>query len=644
MLRLTGLPRSGSMVGWMNGMTREKRIQSSTPILAVIAIGAIVLALYFAQQVMIPLSLAALLAFLLATPIRRVERLGIKRVPAVLLVVLIAFSLIFLLGWVVGRQVYDLANDAGRYKDEIAQKVQSLRNSGTGFGSKFERIGKEIEKASDSATKPASVAAVQPSENSDPGATAANPIYTVVVPSSESPMRVLATYLGLALGPLGTSGVVLVFVIFILLEREDLRDRLIWLISQGNYTVTTKALDDAATRIGRYMVAQSVVNGTYGVVVAIGLWVIGMTLGHGQTFPSFVLWGLLCAVMRFLPYVGPWVAILFPLAISLAVFPGFSVFVATGALLAAVEVFSVNVMEPWLYGSSTGLSTVAIMTSAVFWTWLWGPIGLLLSTPMTVCLVVVGTHVSRLRFLSVMLGDQPALPPAVGFYQRLLAGDRREAESVARAAVAKQGLEHAADRVIIPALRMARRDRAHDLLSATAENLLLDQTQQIIAAMDLHTSAGSEQQPLIVCCPSHHRAEELTLRLFSAPGCRVEVVSTRLLPTDVEKLIERDRPASVFVAVLPPGGLVQARYLCRRLRRRFTDLPIVVGYWGRSKNFDRLLVKLRAAGATYVTTSMEQSQTQFKALLASVQPSLAGSPSTSEVHQSPALAGPVPIS
>jgi predicted PurR-regulated permease PerM len=652
--------RAGPVAWWdglengLENMDREKDSSSSAPVTIVIVIGAIVLALYFAQQVLIPLSLATLLAFLLATPIRKMERLGVRRVPAVLLVVLIAFSFIFLLGWVVGRQVYSLAENATAYQTEIGHKLQRLRSSGVGFGARLEGVGKAIEKASvapttrksptaqqivtpkeDLASASSTVSSPSAEQNQThlaPGTSASNPLYAIVLPASESPVRVVATYLGLALGPLGTAGVVLIFVIFILLEREDLRDRLIWLISRGNYTVTTKALDDAATRIGRYMVAQSIVNGTYGVVVAAGLWLIGATLGHGVAFPSFVLWGLLCAVLRFLPYIGPWVAILFPLAISLAVYPGFSVFVATGALLAGVEVFSVNMMEPWLYGASTGLSTVAIMSAAVFWTWLWGPIGLLLATPMTVCTVVLGTHVTRLRFLSVMLSDQPALPRAVNFYQRLLAGDRIEAESVVREAVAKSGKDYAADRVIIPALRMARRDRKNDLLSAAAEAQLLDETEKVIQSIcdaeatmpSSAADAGSERAPttaplpLILCCPAHHRAEELTLRLLQPIDYRVEVLSTRLLPTQVEALIEREKPAAIFVAVLPPGGLVQARYLCRRLRRRFGDLPMIVGYWGRAKNFDHLLVRLRAAGVTYVTTSMEQSQYQIKALLPSL--------------------------
>jgi predicted PurR-regulated permease PerM len=618
-------------------MAQIKNRPTSSPIMAVVAIGAIVLALYFAQQVLIPLFLAALLAFLLATPIRRVEQLGIRRVPAVLLVVAIAFSFIFLLGWVVGRQVYSLGEHFTDYQTEIQNKAKHLRAFSGVFGSRFERIGKEIETASAATTKPAAAAIpAVPAQSSDgtipaadgshlaPGATANNPVYAVVLPSTESPLHVIATYLGLALGPLGTAGVVLIFVIFILLEREDLRDRLIWLISQGNYTLTTQALDDAASRISRYMLAQSIVNGTYGLVVATGLWIIGVTLapaGH-DGFPSFVLWGLLCAVMRFLPYIGPWIAIIFPLAISLAVYPGFQVFIATGALLGAVEVFSVNVMEPWLYGASTGLSTVAIMTAAVFWTWLWGPIGLLLATPITVCMVVLGTHVARLRFLSVMLSDQPALPPSVGFYQRLLAGDRREAESVARAFIAKHGIDLAADRVFIPALRRARRDRSRDLLAPTAEAALLAETEKVITAIapPSTSTAQSDATQLILCLPAHHLAEELTLKLLRVENSRIQVSSTRLLPAEIESQIERDHPAALFFAVLPPGGLVQARYLCRRLRRRFPQLPIVVGYWGKARNFDRLLVKLRAAGANYVTTSMEQSESQLTTILGATTP------------------------
>jgi hypothetical protein len=283
------------------------------------------------------------------------------------------------------------------------------------------------------------------------------------------------------------------------------------------------------------------------------------------------------------------------------------------------------VLEPWLYGASTGLSTVAILVATVFWTWLWGPAGLLLSTPLTVCIVVLGKHVAPLKFFDVMLGDQPALPPAASYYQRLLAGDHKEAADVVRQYAAANGADAVHDGVLLPALLLARRDRHAGDLSPDDEATIFDATREIIDNLPRDGEPTATDEPpangnaLIIGCPAHHRAEELTLHMLAhltrPLGCRTEVVSTRTLPAETEARIAAENPALVFIAVLPPGGLVQARYLCRRLRRRFADLKIVVGYWGRSRNFDRLLVRLRAAGASYVTTSLEQSCTQVKALL-----------------------------
>jgi hypothetical protein len=266
---------------------------------------------------------------------------------------------------------------------------------------------------------------------------------------------------------------------------------------------------------------------------------------------------------------------------------------------------------------------VALIVAAVFWTWLWGPIGLLLSTPLTVCIVVVGKHVPQLKFLDVLLSDKPALPPGVSYYQRLLAGDREEAEEVAGGAGKSLGAEQLPDEVFIPALLHARRDRAEDDLTAEKETEVFDATGEIVGRLfpaPERTEEAAPATPLVLGCPAHHRVEELVVRLLGAlmtpGGYRVETLSTRLLPAEVEATIERERPAVLFIAVMPPGGIVQARYLCRRLRKHFKELPIVVGYWGRVRNFDSLLVKLRAAGASYVTTSLAQTRSQIEALVA----------------------------
>jgi predicted PurR-regulated permease PerM len=608
------------------------------------AIGAVfvlVAGLYFAQEVLIPLVLAMLLAFLLAPLVRSLERQGLRRIPAVLAVVAVAFAMIFLLGWIVGGQVINVAENLPQYQDEIVRKVRQVRGGGSHLADRIGQMGREIEKATNGpAAGPAAGPSTSPTgpHAAFPSGSVADPLYTVPLPSPRSPVSTLAEYLGLALGPLGTAALVIVFVVFMLLEREDLRDRMIHLVSGGHYMITTRALDDAGTRISRYMLAQTVVNGTYGLVIATGLWVIGLTFGHGTPFPNVLLWGLLCAVLRFIPFVGAWAAAAFPIALSLAIYPGFEVFAATACLFVLVELLSNNVMEPWLYGASTGMSTVAILASAVFWTWLWGPIGLLLATPLTVCIVVLGKHVPMFKSLDVLLGDQPALPRHVSYYQRLLAGDAEEAAGVAKEHARENGTEHVPDDVFIPALALARRDRERAGLSGEDESFILQSTRDVIDQLAARAPATSPvaaadgealptdrpSPPLIFGVPAHHRAEEVALdmlpMLMQPLGCAVRGVSTRALPVDIEAEIERDKPAIVFIAVLPPGGLPQARYLCMRLRKRFEALPIVVGYFGRARDFDKLLVRLRSAGASYVTTSLLQSRGQMTALLSSAPP------------------------
>ena len=605
--------------------------------------------LYVAQEVFIPLALAVLLAFLLAPVVTRWSaRLG--RIASVLIVVGVAFAVIGALGWVVGRQVMFLAEDLPAYQGEIVNKVQRLRGQAGGVGANIARLGKELERATNEpASKPASGTANPPpsqkfardpigsvareavggppqTSTSPPGWTLANPLFTVALPAAGLACQDAGNVPRPGARTLGTAGLVIVFVVFMLLEREDLRDRVIRLVSRGKYLVTTRALNDGADRISRYMFAQTIINGSFGFAVAIGLWVIGLTVGRGTTFPSFVLWGVLCAALRFIPFIGPWIAAAFPVALSLAVYPGFTVVAVVVSWFILLELISNNVLEPWLYGASTGLSTVAILAATVFWTWLWGPAGLLLSTPLTVCIVVLGKHVAPLKFFDVMLGDQPAPPPPASYYQRLLAGDRKEAADVVRQYAATHGADAVPDGVLLPALLLARRDRRDGDLSPDDESMIFDATREIVDGLAPASTdeSASSNGALLIGCPAHHRAEELTLhmlaRLTGPLGCRTEVVSTRTLPAETEARIAAENPALVFIAVLPPGGLVQARYLCRRLRRRFKDLKIVVGYWGRSRNFDRLLVRLRAAGASYVTTSLGQSRSQVKALLESAQP------------------------
>ena len=399
-------------------------------------------ALYVAQDVLIPLALAILFTFLLAPVVRRLERVLRHRLPAVLIVVLLSLGLLGGLAWLVQRQFVATAEQLPTYTEQIRAKLQRMGRLGSGIL----QSAMNVQQTFQAVTHPAAAGRMEgPAAGTRPargaaGGHAENPLPVRDYPAPASPISTVIEYVGVALSPLATAGMVIVFVIFMLMTREDLRDRLIRLLAGGrqHVTLTTAAIDDAATRISRYLLMQLIVNATYGLAVAISLWVIGRFSAEGS-FPSVLLWGLLCCVLRFIPYVGPWIAAAFPIALSFAMFRSSGVFVATVLLFVVIELWSNNMMEPWLYGSSTGMSEVAILVSAVFWTWLWGPIGLLMSTPLTVVLVVLGKHVRGLRFLDILLGDEPVLDPPTRLYQRLLARDGDEANELAHELLAERG-------------------------------------------------------------------------------------------------------------------------------------------------------------------------------------------------------------
>jgi predicted PurR-regulated permease PerM len=567
----------------------------------------VVAVLYLAKTVIVPLVLAVLLTFVLTPIVSAVQRLGLKRVYAVLLTVLLTFVVFGAVGWAVGVQVHHLARELPTHRKQIDAKIASLRGSGEGTFSDLlqmiREIGKGEEKADLTPEEPA------PKEK-----------MVVAQPEEASSFERLARAGGPVLGPLAQASLVIILVVFMLIKREDLRNRLISLLGHGQLTGTTRVLVDAAGRLSRLLLNQLCVNAAFGLLFGIGLFVFKV--------PYPALWGFLAAVLRFVPFIGSWVAAAFPLVLSFATAPGWTQPVLVFAYFAVLDLVTGNVVEPLLFGRSTGVTPVALLIAAAFWMWLWGPMGLVLSTPLTVCLVVLGQHVPRLRFLALLLGDQPALDPHQSYYQRLLARDRAEAKEVATEYARTHGREKVYDDVFLPALVRARRDHLHAGLTAEDEGLVFEATREIVDQLKAGPAAAGDSalqsSVVILGCPAHHEAEELPLhmlaQLLDADGCRVEVMSTRALPAEVEARVEQEQPALVFVAVLPPGGLVQARYVCRRLRRRFAGLKIVVGYWGEARDFDRLLVRLRSAGVNYVTTSLLQSRSQIQALVRTAPP------------------------
>jgi len=389
----------------------------ATAILAAI----IVMVLYFGREIIIPIALAILLSFVLAPLVGLLQRVRIPRGLAVVSVVIIAFALIFAMGSLLATQLAQLAGDLPRYQSTISEKIQSFRETTAGRGT-LERASGMLKDLSKELDKPKEAASALGVGAGAKGATP-KPVPVEVLQPDPGASESLQSLISPLLHPLATTGIIVIFVIFILLQREDLRNRLIRLAGSHDLQRTTAALDDAASRLSRLFLIQLLLNGSFGIVIGIGLWVIGV--------PSAILWGILAAVLRFVPYIGAAIAAAFPLALAVAVDPTWSMLLWTIALFLVVEPVVGHVVEPMVYGHSTGLSPVAVVASATFWTALWGPIGLVLATPLTVCLVVLGRHVERLEFLDVMFGDRPALSPPEIFYQRMLAGDPTEASEKA---------------------------------------------------------------------------------------------------------------------------------------------------------------------------------------------------------------------
>ena len=520
--------------------------QNSRPLVTVGVLAAAVAVLYFLRDIFIPIALAVLLSFMLGPAVTKLRRWGVGRITGTMLVVTLTGLLIAGLTTVVAFQVIDLADNITQYQSNLISKIRALRTT-PGQEGVVERTSELIENLSEELSD-----ATTPAERTKaPG----QPIPVEVHEPQPSPLELIARVVGPLLSPVATAGVVIVFVIFILLYREDLRDRIIRLVSSGDLQRTTEAMSKAGERVSRYLLMQLVVNATYGLPIGLGLYFIGV--------PNPVLWGLLAAILRFIPYAGPVIAGSFPIALSFAVDPGWTTPMMTVGLFLAIELFSNNVVEPWLYGTSTGISSIAIIVAAVFWTWLWGPIGLLLSTPLTVCLVVMGQYVPQLRFLDVMLGNAPVLPPPARFYQRLLAQDPDEAAEIAEEFIAGLSLEALYDELILPALVMAERDRQRGSLTGEHLTAVIDAVRGIIEDY-ADWQPSPESKDTGGGAPPEPAARVIPLRTFSDT---VLCVGGRSLPDELA--------AAMLAQLLQRRGFRVARSAAATLERN--ELPSVSG-------------------------------------------------------------------
>lgn len=608
----------------------------ATAILAVIIISM----LYFGRDIFVPVALAILLSFVLAPLVGLLQRISVPRGLAVVSVVILAFSLIFAMGSLLATQLTQLAGDLPRYQTTISEKIQSFRDTKAGRGT-LERasdmlkdLSKELDKPKDAASARAAGSILVAG-----GPTPPAPVPVEVRQPDPGALESLRTLISPLVHPLATTGIIVIFVIFILLQREDLRNRLIRLAGSSDLQRTTAALDDAASRLSRLFLTQLILNGAFGLVIGTGLWLIGI--------PSAILWGILAAALRFVPYIGAVIAAAFPLALAVAVDPGWSMLLWTLALFLVVEPLVGHVVEPLVYGHSTGLSPVAVVASATFWTALWGPIGLVLATPLTVCLVVLGRHVERLEFLDVMFGDRPALSPPEIFYQRMLAGDPTEAAEKAEEFLKERSLASYYDEVALKGLQLAQADADRGALDQERLTKIRDAVTEFTgdlsdqddrppakgnsttdaeassAVESVAENAVSEHLPVISkdSLPPEWRGEHPVLcvagrslideaaavmlaQLSTAHGLAARVEAAEALSTTNVFRLDTTGIAVVCLIYLDGSGPAHMRYAVRRLRRKLPSATIILGCWVKDIDQPALELLRESAKADLVASSL----------------------------------------
>ena len=594
-----------------------------------VLIGAIVV-LYFAKEVLIPLALALLFSFLLGPLVRRLEHCGLRRVPSVLLVAAAFFCVFASVGWLTVSQVMDLAAKVPGYQDNIQHKLESLRGHGGSLQKAVQVIETVEKKAADGnrepAGSPSTAGGSDSRESLSPAATEKTPLPVRVVEPPASPPLFLRNLFGPLLGPLGTAGIVIIFTVFMLIQREDLRDRLLHLAGPERLPLTTQAVDEASQRVSRYLLAQVAVNFTLGVLIAAGLFFIHV--------PNAALWGLLAALLRFIPYVGIWMSAAAPLALALASSDSWWPVLETAGLFVALESLTGNALEPWLYGSSTGLSPAAIIVAATFWTWLWGGVGLLLSTPLTVCIVVLGRYVPQMAFLHTLLGDEPVLAPESRLYQRLLAFDQEEVSQVVDEYLAAHPLVDFYDQVLVPALNQAQKDSHLGNLGEDRQSFVRQTVATLVdelherPAETLTPPAASEDGRASVPPPADPAAlpvrvlivpvktdlDELAARmlahLFELGSVGSLVLPVRALVNEVLDTVAERGVDLVCLSALRPFAVMQARYLAKRLRARFPQVKILVGLWDAKKPAEAAQHNLESAKPDWIVNKLAEAISQ----------------------------------
>ena len=596
---------------------RPNTTSRSTPLLSVVLVVAV---LYFAREIFIPLALAVLFAFLLAPLVTRLRHWGFWRMPAVLTVVVFAFVVLAIIGSLVTVQLTDLGRKMPEYQHNIHQKLQTVRDSSKGALGQISRVIHNFTEE----LKPPPSSPQLASDNQ-------KPVPVEIRQGDISPLQLAPKLLGSLFGGLIMVMMVVVFVIFMLAQKEDLRDRVIRLVGWRQLNVTTKALDEAGERVSRYLLAQLFVNVAFGIPAGVALYFLGV--------PNPILWGVLAILFRYIPYLGIWVAATMPAAVLFAIGPGWLKPLAVFGIYGGIDLLMYNFVEPLVYGNTTGLTPLAILVAAVFWAWLWGAVGLLLAVPLMVCLAVIGRYVPSMRFLGVLLSDEEVLTPEKRFYQRLLASDVEEAAEVAEEFLKGKSLEELYDVVIVPALGLAEQDSVAGRLEEDQQQFVFEnarllvediapRAKEIIAGENgsKHRLNGKEHpaenlapaDARVLCLPAHGPADEIAAvmltQLLDARGVLARTVSAGSLASERLEEATGEKTDVVCITALVPDGFLHARYLCKRLRAQFPELRIVAAVVMRDEARQVRTRELQAS-ANEVAVSLSEAAHQVQSLV-----------------------------
>jgi predicted PurR-regulated permease PerM len=580
----------------------------------------VIACLALAKVVMVPIAFAVLLAFILNPVVMVLARRGVPRAVSAVVVVAATGVLVATCWWILGSQVLQFANQLPEYEGNVKRRISELRSTGrNSVLTRVEEFGNKVVDA-------ASGAAEKTTKEAEPQA--------VRVVNHEQTLQFgpIAAGLDAVFEFLASLALVVVLVVYMLINREQLRNRFLWLFGEGHMTLTTRALDDAAQGLSRFLLMQLLVNGAFGLFVGLGLWLIGM--------PYPVLWGVLSTFLRYIPFIGPWIAMLFPFALSLAVMPGWTKPALIVGLYVTYELVANLALEPLLYGQSMGVSPAALLVAIA--SWLWGAAGLVLSVPLTVCLVVLGKHFPSLAFLDILLGDEAVLTPDVQFYQRLLARDEDEAFDIVRDRLKTVPLGRVFDEIVVPALSSARGDFESGLISENEAAAIFEIVRETVEELEPSPTeprqttdtgavtdgaaapAASRSKVKVLVCAARDAADETAVemlcRLIDPQISAPEVISTDHLVSEIISKVSEDHPAIVVIGSLPPGGLAHTRLLCKRLRAGFPELKIVVGRWGlKAEASLRNREQLLDAGADQFATTLEETAVQLMQLRQLVQ-------------------------